>query len=141
MEKTDTSTVRPHIPQTVAAGFTGEPIGASYASECEMRNLIPDAPDYDFTISVKGDSMEPEMRDGDLLACKWLDEPVYKPTRYYVVDTTEVLSLTPVNVANVASSSSIETPRVDALAETRGRASANCSRDVTPFLAVNCILS
>ncbi len=57
------------------------------------------------------------------------------------VDTSAVLPLTPVNVAKDAMSSSMLTPSVAALPVTRGSAAANCSNDVTPFLAVSWILS
>ena len=57
------------------------------------------------------------------------------------VDTSAVLPLTPVRVENVAISSSMLTPKVAALPVTRGRAAASCSKLVTPFLAVSCILS
>jgi hypothetical protein len=57
------------------------------------------------------------------------------------VATSSVLPLTPVSVAKLAMSSSILTPNVEAVAVTFGRAWANCSNEVTPFLAVSCILS
>ncbi|MCS2664535.1 hypothetical protein NXV45_12100 [Phocaeicola vulgatus] len=57
------------------------------------------------------------------------------------VETSAVLPVTPVVVANTAISSSMETPSCDALPLTRGNACANCSKLVTPFLAVICILS
>ena len=57
------------------------------------------------------------------------------------VDTSAVLPDTPVRVANDASSSSIGTPSATAFPVTLGSASASCSNDVTPFLAVSCILS
>ena len=57
------------------------------------------------------------------------------------VDTSAVLPLTPVSVENVAMSSSMLTPSVAALPVTLGSACASCSKDVTPFLAVSCILS
>ena len=55
--------------------------------------------------------------------------------------TSAVLPDTPVSVANDAINSSTLTPRVAACAVTRGRACAICSKLVTPFLAVSCILS
>lgn len=57
------------------------------------------------------------------------------------VDTSAVLPLTPVRVENEAISSSILTPSVAALPVTRGNASANSLKLVTPFLAVSWILS
>ena len=57
------------------------------------------------------------------------------------VDTSAVLPVTPVQVANTAISSSIDTPSCAADPATDGKASASCSKVVTPFLAVICILS
>ena len=57
------------------------------------------------------------------------------------VATSEVLPVTPVVVANTAISSSIDTPSCDALPLTIGKACPSCSKLVTPFLAVICILS
>ena len=57
------------------------------------------------------------------------------------VDTSDVLPVTPVVVANTAISSSMVTPSCDALPLTRGSAWASCSKLVTPFRAVVCILS
>ena len=57
------------------------------------------------------------------------------------VATSEVLPVTPVVVANTAISSSIDTPSCDALPLTMGNACPSCSKLVTPFFAVICILS
>ena len=57
------------------------------------------------------------------------------------VETSAVFPLTPVSVAKVPISSSIDTPSVAALPVTLGSACDNCSNEVTPFLAVSCILS
>lgn len=57
------------------------------------------------------------------------------------VETSAVLPLTPVRVAKAAMSSSIETPRVLALAATFGSAWASWLKEVTPFFAVIWILS
>lgn len=89
MERVDLRTLRPHIPVLVEAGFKGVPVPSVPEEECELMPLIPGMPNYDFTINVTGDSMEPEMHSGDLLVCAWLDDPVFKPNRYYVIDTAD----------------------------------------------------
>ena len=57
------------------------------------------------------------------------------------VATSAVLPVTPVQVAKIAINSSMVIPNCAALPATLGNASESCSKDVTPFLAVNCILS
>lgn len=80
---------RPHIPLTVAAGHTGGSIQSVSADECEFLPLVPGAPDYDFSITVEGDSMSPEMHDGDMLLCEWIDNLRLSPREFYVIDTDE----------------------------------------------------
>lgn len=59
---------KPHIIQTAAAGSLSESITA----ESERMDIIPFVISYDFTIEVRGDSMEPEYRSGDVVACRKL---------------------------------------------------------------------
>lgn len=84
---------RPHIPfhlAAAAAGPIGAPIGSITPGECEVRPVMTPFPWYDFTITVRGDSMAPEILDGDVLACAWLHDPRnVKPGKIYVVDTKE----------------------------------------------------
>ena len=45
-------------------------------------------PPYDFTIDVKGNSMEPEIKAGDVLACKKVSDRLNIPTgKICVIDT------------------------------------------------------
>lgn len=93
MEKTDPNTSRPHIPSdkaVVSAGFEGKAIGSVPEGECELRPVMTPFPWYDFTIDVDGDSMEPELRDGDTIACAWLGTSAdLLPDKIYVVDSAE----------------------------------------------------
>ena len=57
------------------------------------------------------------------------------------VATSDVLPVTPVSVLITANISVNDTPNCAAWPVTLGNACANCSNDVTPFFAVNCILS
>lgn len=81
---------RPHIPLKVSAGGIGIAIGSMSESECDYYPIMANFPDYDYTISVEGDSMEPEFRDGDIIACKWLDDDiVLSPNRIYVIESDD----------------------------------------------------
>lgn len=64
---------RPHIPYTAAGGVLTEVLEGISESNCERRPKINVLPDYDFTITVKGDSMEPKYEGGDDIACKRVD--------------------------------------------------------------------
>lgn len=89
----DKGSLRPHIPAdkaVVAAGFVGSAIGSVQEGECEVRPVMAPLPWYDFTIEVSGDSMEPTLQDGDIIACEWLPRDAeYKKGKIYVLDTNE----------------------------------------------------
>ena len=81
---------RPHIPMQVAAGPTGVAIDTISEAEVEHLPIIAALPEYDFTVGVKGDSMEPVLIDGDTLACRKLnDRHEIKSGKIYVLETTE----------------------------------------------------
>lgn len=61
---------RPRIPFDAAAGSLSIVTQSATESQCELRPVNPSLPDYDFSILVKGDSMEPDFRSGDEIACK-----------------------------------------------------------------------
>lgn len=70
---------RPHFEAKASAGFmSGE---SRPEMSPEMRAAIVDMPDYDFTIEVTGDSMEPEIRSGDILACRRCTDSLNPPMR------------------------------------------------------------
>lgn len=93
MEKVDKRRLRPHIPAeivTVAAGFVGTSIGAVSEDDCDMLPVIPYLPDYDFVITVNGDSMEPVLLNNDKIACAWIEPSEdIKDNKVYVVDSQE----------------------------------------------------
>lgn len=93
MEKPDKKATRPHIPSdraVVSAGFVGKAIGSVTEGECEIRPVMTPFPWYDFTIEVDGDSMEPELRHGDIIVCRWINssEDIHLKN-IYVVDSAE----------------------------------------------------
>lgn len=80
--------MRPHVEANAAAGFM---IGLSSPDDGhDRRSIISFVPPYDFTISVKGDSMEPMILDGDLLACRFADDRYNVPFgKVCVIDAKE----------------------------------------------------
>lgn len=79
----------PHVPIEAAAGGLNVALGSASLEQCELNEPIGLFSHYDFTIEVMGDSMTPELRSGDILACKWADASNINPTKYYVLDTNE----------------------------------------------------
>lgn len=61
---------RPRLPVTAAAGYLQEYLTGVMAAECEQMSYIRGLTDYDFTMFVQGDSMEPKFEGGDEIACK-----------------------------------------------------------------------
>ena len=56
----------------------------------ERYPVIKQLPDYDFTILVKGDSMEPEIKSGDELACRVVtDASFIQWGKVHVLDTDQ----------------------------------------------------
>lgn len=70
----DNSKMRPRIPLEAAAGSLSIVTQSVSQRDCEMLPLIARIPDYDFTIMVKGDSMEPGFLSGDEVACRMIRE-------------------------------------------------------------------
>ena len=89
----DTNTeieMRPLIPLDAAAGSLSIMAESVSDAECERYPVIPRFPRYDFTIMVKGDSMEPEFQSGDEIACRLIDQPSFiQWGRPHVLDTTQ----------------------------------------------------
>ena len=82
--------MRPRIPLDAAAGSLSIMAESVSDAECERYPVIPRFPRYDFTIMVKGDSMEPEFQSGDEIACRLIDQPSFiQWGRPHVLDTTQ----------------------------------------------------
>lgn len=88
-EKIETDT-RPRIPYTAAAGSLTSAVEGVTSEQCEHIPRISFFPEYDFTIIIKGDSMEPKYEGGDEVACKRIDNTSFiqwgKP---HVLDTAQ----------------------------------------------------
>ena len=78
---------RPRIPFEAAAGSLSLITQSVMEAQCEQIPIRSGFPAYDFSIIVKGDSMEPEFHSGDELACKILRQSSFiQWGRPYIVD-------------------------------------------------------
>ena len=87
-EQLPAHSTRPRLPVIAAAGPISEYVGGIRADMCKQVPLVRSFPDYDFTILVKGDSMEPKFEGGDEIACKHVDR-VIEWGREYLVSTND----------------------------------------------------
>lgn len=79
---------RPRLPVTAAAGQLSDYLEGVKAEECDYLPIIRSIPDYDFTMIVKGNSMEPKFEGGDEIACKKV-EKLIEPGKSYVLATRD----------------------------------------------------
>jgi phage repressor protein C with HTH and peptisase S24 domain len=86
--KSDIET-RPRIPTTVAAGTLTGFAESIKSYNCENIPVIKALPDYDYTIIVKGDSMEPHYAGGDEIAIRKVTDHYIEWGKVYVLDTRD----------------------------------------------------
>ena len=82
------SSKRPRLPVTAAAGHLSDYLEGVKAEECEYLPIIRSMPDYDFTMLIKGNSMEPKLESGDEIACKKVTS-IIEPGKTYVLATRD----------------------------------------------------
>jgi SOS-response transcriptional repressor LexA len=82
------SDMRPRLPITAAAGTLSEYLTGIKMHECDMLPMMRSMPEYDFTMIIKGDSMEPKFEGGDEIACKKV-EHIIEPGKTYVLATKD----------------------------------------------------
>lgn len=81
---------KPRIPYTAAAGSITNAVEGISETQCDHVPVIPTFPSYDFTIIVKGDSMEPKIEGGDEVACKRVDQTSFiQWGKVHVLDTAQ----------------------------------------------------
>lgn len=81
---------RPRIPYTAAAGSLTNAMNGITEDQCEQIPRINIFPEYDFTIIIKGDSMEPKYEGGDEVACKRIDSTSFiQWGKVHVLDTAQ----------------------------------------------------
>ena len=77
-------------PYTAAAGSLTSAVEGITADQCEQIPRINIFPEYDFTIIIKGDSMEPKYEGGDEVACKRIDSTSFiQWGKVHVLDTAQ----------------------------------------------------
>ena len=82
--------MRPRIPFAAAAGALSISADSATESDCERFPVIPNFPDYDFTIKVDGESMCPVFQPDDELACRLVDDAhEVKWGQPYILDTVD----------------------------------------------------
>ena len=88
MAKEGCDETRPRIPQSVAAGALNGFAKGAMEYECEQVPVIRSFPIYDFTMIIKGNSMEPKFEGGDEIAIKKVTD-VIEWGKVYVLDTSD----------------------------------------------------
>lgn len=81
----------PLVPIGAGAALPGDDQEGVTPADCEMY-AVPEftAVGAKYLIRVHGESMVPEYQDGDLLACRKIDELLFvQPGRIYVLDTNQ----------------------------------------------------
>lgn len=80
---------KPRIPNNVVmAGHLSDYIDGVKGIDCEQAPIVQQFPTYDFTIFIKGNSMEPKFEGGDEIACKRVYD-VIEWGETYVLDTDD----------------------------------------------------
>lgn len=79
---------RPRIPVAAAAGTLAGFAAAIKAEDCEMVPVIKAFPSYDYTMIVKGNSMEPKYEGGDEIAIRRVSSTI-EWGKAYVLDTRD----------------------------------------------------
>lgn len=84
------TSTKPRIPYTASAGYITNAVEGITEAQCEQIPVIPAFPNYDFTIIIKGDSMEPKYEGGDEVACKRVDGTSFiQWGKVHVLDTAQ----------------------------------------------------
>lgn len=84
----DKPKTKPRIPTLAMAGFLSDYVEGVRKTDCELLPIIHQMPSYDFTIIIKGNSMEPKFEGGDEIACKRVYD-IIEWGKTYVLDTTD----------------------------------------------------
>lgn len=79
---------KPRLPAIAMAGSLASYLDSVSQEDCEQMPVVKQFPNYDFTIIIKGDSMIPEFKSGDEVACRRI-ESMIEYGRVYVVATNE----------------------------------------------------
>ena len=88
-EEPQEKSTRPHV-DLYAAGGGNEVLDGVTLAQCEQVPVVSMFPNYTFTMRVTGESMQPQIRPGDVVACMRIDEPTFLQWgRAHVLSTTQ----------------------------------------------------
>lgn len=87
-EEMNADNYRFRLPMKVTAGMLSVIAESATSENCEQVPVIKALPDYDFTMIITGDSMEPKFEGGDEIAIKKVDK-VIEWGKPYVLDTRD----------------------------------------------------
>ena len=79
---------KPRLPVSAAAGSLSQYSQGVLLEQCEQMPIIRNFPDYDYTMYIKGNSMEPKYESGDEIAIKKA-EFIIEWGKDYVLDTED----------------------------------------------------
>jgi phage repressor protein C with HTH and peptisase S24 domain len=88
VENIDRTKTKPRLPVSAAAGSLAEYSQGVLREQCEQMPIIRNFPDYDYTMFIKGNSMEPKYESGDEIAIKKADY-IIEWGKDYVLDTQD----------------------------------------------------
>jgi phage repressor protein C with HTH and peptisase S24 domain len=88
VENIDFAKTKPRLPVSAAAGSLAEYSQGVLREQCEQMPIIRNFPDYDYTMFIKGNSMEPKYESGDEIAIKKA-EYIIEWGKDYVLDTQD----------------------------------------------------
>ena len=88
VENIDFAKTKPRLPVSAAAGSLAEYSQGVLREQCEQMPIIRNFPDYDYTMFIKGNSMEPKYESGDEIAIKKADY-IIEWGKDYVLDTQD----------------------------------------------------
>lgn len=80
----------PRVPYAASAGSLTHCLDGIQEYQCEKIPIVQSFPKYNFTIFIKGDSMEPKYESGDEVACKRIDNTHFiQWGKVHVLDTAQ----------------------------------------------------
>lgn len=85
---TNAEATRPRLPVSATAGRLSVYVDGVMRSQCDEMPIIRNFPEYDFTMFIKGNSMEPKYESGDEIALKRVTS-IIEWGKDYVLDTED----------------------------------------------------
>ena len=80
----------PHIPLGASAGSLDVVVGSVSSADCPLHPASAAVSYHDFTIAIFGDSMEPTLNGGDVVACRLINRGAFiQNSHIYVLDTEQ----------------------------------------------------